>query len=56
MKNAVLKCLKMAESLAKLSSITFCKLKNYKNGIETRNAISKNYQIKHSILQNFHQF
>lgn len=56
MKNSVLKCLKIAKSLGKLSLIPFCKLKNYKNGIKTRSFPSKNQQIKCSILQNFHHF
>lgn len=56
MKYAVLKHLKMAESLGKLSSITFCKLKNYKNDIKTKYFISKKHQIKLLILQYFHQF
>lgn len=53
MKNGVLKHVKVVGSLGKLCSITFCKLQNYKNGIETRNFISKKLQIKRSILKKF---
>lgn len=53
MKNGVLKHVKVVGSLGKLRSITFCKLQNYKNGIETRNFISKKLQIKRSILKKF---